>query len=60
MVARGSKEEKKKLLALAFLDEKKDSETFVASLEDRWVAKYQDRSVFTKVAFDRTSEVCKK
>jgi hypothetical protein len=50
----------KKLLALAFLDEKKDSETFVASLEDRWVAKHHDRFVFTKVAFDRTSEECKK
>jgi hypothetical protein len=52
--------DKKKLVALAFLDEKKDSDTLVASLEDRWVAKHQDRLVFTKVAFDRTSEICKK
>lgn len=52
--------EQKKLVALAFLDEKKDSETLVASFEDRWVAKYQERLVFTKVAFDRSSELCKK
>ena len=52
--------DKKKLVALAFLDEKKDSETLVASMEDRWVAKYQERLVFTKVAFERTSDVCKK
>jgi len=52
--------DKKKLVALAFLDEKKDSETLVSSLEDRWVAKHQDRLVFTKVAFDRSSDLCKK
>jgi len=50
----------KKLVAMAFLDEKKDSEAFVASLEDRWVAKHHDRLTFVKVAFDRTSEECKK
>lgn len=52
--------DKKKLVALAFLDEKKDSETLVASLEDRWVAKQQERLVYTKIAFDRSSEICKK
>ena len=52
--------DKKKLVALAFLDEKKDSETLLASLEDRWVAKYQERLVFSKVAFDRASEACRK
>ena len=50
----------KKLLAIAFLDEKKDSETMVNSLEDRWVVKHHERFVFTKVAFDRNSEECKK
>lgn len=50
----------KKLLALAFLDERKDSETFVNSLQDRWVAKHHERFVFAKVAFDRNSEECKK
>jgi len=50
----------KKLLALAFLDEKKDSETFVNSLEDRWVAKHHERFVFARVSFDRNSEECKK
>jgi hypothetical protein len=55
-----SRDDRKKLVALVFLDEKKDSETLVNSLEDRWVAKYQDRLVYTKVAFDRTSETCKK
>jgi len=56
----GAKGETKKLLALAFLDDKKDSETLLASLEDRWVAKYQERMIFTKVAYDKTSELCKK
>jgi hypothetical protein len=55
-----SQADSKKLLALAFLDEKKDSETFVASLEDRWVAKHHDRFVFSRIAFDRNSEECKK
>ncbi|HVE39916.1 MAG TPA: thioredoxin domain-containing protein [Planctomycetota bacterium] len=59
-VISGAKGEAKKLVALAFLDEKKDSETFLSSLEDRWVAKYHERMVFTKVAFDRNSELCKK
>jgi len=55
-----TRSDRKKLVALAFLDDKKDSETLVASLEDRWTAKYQDRLAFTRVAFDRTSEICKK
>jgi hypothetical protein len=55
-----SRGDKKKLVALVFLDEKKDSEALVASLEDRWVAKHQDRLVYTKVAFDRASETCRK
>jgi len=59
-VVSGAKGDAKKLVALAFLDEKKDSETLVASLEDRWVAKYQERLIFTKVAYDKTSELCKK
>ncbi len=52
--------DKKKLVALAFLDDKKDSEALVASLEDRWVARYQERLVYTKVAYDKNSELCKK
>jgi hypothetical protein len=52
--------DKKKLVALVFADDKKDSETLVASLEDRWVAKHQERLVYTKIAYDRTSEICKK
>ena len=52
--------DRKKLVALAFLDDKKESEALVASLEDRWVAKYQDRVIYTKVAYDRGSELCKK
>ena len=59
-VLSGAKGDAKKLVALAFLDDKKDSEALVASLEDRWVAKYHERMVFTKVAFDRNSELCKK
>jgi len=55
-----TRDDKKKLVALAFLDDKKDSEALVNSLEDRWLAKHQDRLVFTKVAFDRASEICKK
>lgn len=52
--------DKKKLVAIVFVDEKKDSETLLNSLEDRWVAKYQTRLVFSKVSFDRTAETCKK
>ena len=52
--------DKKKLVALAFLDEKKDSEAVLTALEDRWVAKWQDRLVYTKAAFDRGSDLCKK
>jgi len=52
--------DRKRLVALTFLDDKKDSEALVSALEDRWVAKYQDRLVYTKVAFDRASEMCKK
>ena len=48
-----TRDDKKKLVALAFLDDKKDSEALVNSLEDRWLAKHQDRLVFTTVAFDR-------
>jgi hypothetical protein len=55
-----TRNDRKKLVALAFLDDKKDSEALLGALEDRWVAKHQDRLVFTKVAFDRTSEICKK
>lgn len=50
----------KKLVLLAFLDEKKDSEAVVNALEDRWNARHHERMVFTKVAFDRNSEVCRK
>lgn len=55
-----SRSDGKKLVMLAFLDDKKDSEAVANALEDRWVAKHQDRLVFTKIAFDRTSEICKK
>ena len=55
-----TRSDRKKLVALAFVDEKKDSEAMVAALEDRWVAKHQDRLVYIKVAFDRTSDLCKK
>src|SRR5262249_13847300 len=50
----------KKLVALAFLDDRKDSEGLVASLEDRWVVKFHERMIFTKVAYDKNSELCKK
>ncbi len=59
-VISGAKGDAKKLVALAFLDDKKDSEALVTSLEDRWVVKYHERMVFTKAAFDRNSELCKK
>lgn len=52
--------DRKKLVAMVFVDEKKDSETLVGALEDRWVAKYQDRLIFSKVTFDRTAETCRK
>jgi len=49
----------KKLLALCFLDERKDSEAFAKTLEDRWIAKHHDRLVFQKVAFERDSVASK-
>src|SRR5579863_5373960 len=52
--------DKKKLVALVFADEKKDSEALVKALEDRWVAKYQERLLFSRVAFNRSSEICRK
>jgi len=60
VVSQSRGDSKKKLVALVFLDDKKDSETLAGVLEDRWLAKHQDRLVFTKVAFDRTSDTCKK
>jgi hypothetical protein len=49
----------KKLVALAFTDEGKDSQVFLENLQDRWVAKYHDRLTFLKLPFDRNSETCK-
>ena len=52
--------DRKKLLALAFVDDKKDSAAMLGALEDRWLAKHHDRLVFMKVAYDKTSEECRK
>jgi hypothetical protein len=49
----------KKILAFAFADEGRDSQTFLENLQDRWVAKYQDKLVFVRLPFDRNSEACK-
>jgi hypothetical protein len=49
----------KKLLALVFLDEKKDSEAFAKALEDRWIAKHHERLVFQRVEFERDSAAAK-
>jgi hypothetical protein len=52
--------DKKKLVALVFADGKKDSEALLAALEDRWVAKHHDRLTFSKIAYERNSEIAKK
>jgi len=52
--------DRKKLVALAFVDDKKDSAAMLTALEDRWLVKHQDRLVFAKIAFDRNSEECRK
>lgn len=52
--------DRKKLVALAFVDDKKDSAALLSALEDRWLVKHHDRLVFAKMAFDRNSEECKK
>ncbi len=49
----------RKLLALTFLDDKKDSESFVETLQDRWIVKHHGKVVFQKRAFSRDSEECK-
>lgn len=51
--------DKKKLVALVFADDKKDSESLLSALEDRWVAKHHNRVTFSKIAYDRNSDVCK-
>jgi hypothetical protein len=52
--------DRKKLVALAFVDDKKDSAAMLSALEDRWLAKHQERLVFTKIAYDKASDECKK
>lgn len=56
--ARGG--EKKKLVALAFVDDRKDSAAMLSALEDRWLVKHQERLVFVKIAYDKASEECRK
>ena len=52
--------DKSKLVALVFADEKKDSEQLLNALEDRWVAKHHERLTFSKIAYERNSDVAKK
>lgn len=49
----------KKLVALAFTDEGKDSQVFLENLKDRWIAKYHDKLNFLQMPFDRNSAACK-
>jgi hypothetical protein len=51
--------DEKKLLAIAFVDDGKDSQAFLENLQDRWVAKYHEKLVFAKVPFDRGAESSK-
>ena len=52
--------DKKKLVALVFADDKKDSEALLNVLEDRWVAKHHERLTFSKIAYERNSDTAKK
>jgi len=53
-------EDRKKLVLLGFSDEKKESVESLKALEDRQLAKYQDRFLFMKVAYKKDSEEAKK
>jgi len=48
------------LSLLAFVNDKKESETVLKNLEDRWIARDHDKFSFYKETFDKDSEVCKK
>jgi hypothetical protein len=50
----------KKLVALVFADDRKDSEALLNALEDRWVAKHHERITFSKIAYERNSDIAKK
>ncbi len=47
--------EQNRLVALAFMDDKKDSETFAINLTDRWIAKHHEKLVFFRMNLDRNS-----
>lgn len=49
--------EQRKLVALVFLEDGKEaSQKFVGALQDRWLAKLQDRLLFVKAMHDDASE----
>lgn len=51
--------EQKRLVVLAFMDEKDPSQGLVKSLQDRWNVKHHKDLLFVKVAYERNSEACK-
>lgn len=53
-------DDSRRLVLLAFVDERKESAEALKVLEDRQLAKYHDRFVFMKVAFRRDSEESRK
>jgi hypothetical protein len=58
--ATATAEESRRLLLLAFSDEKKESSELLKILEDRTLVKYHDRFLFVKIPFRRDSEEAKK
>jgi hypothetical protein len=48
------------LSLIAFVNDKKESETLLKNLEDRWIARDHEKLSFFKETFDKDSEVCKK
>lgn len=55
-----SVEDRKRLVMLAFSDEKKESVETLKILEDRQLAKYQEKFIFMKASFKKDSEEAKK
>ena len=53
-------EERKRLVLLGFVDEKKESAEALKALEDRQLVKYHDKFLFIRVAFKKDSEEARK
>ena len=55
--ARGTDEDK--LVAMIFVDGRKNSKKFLKALENRWLVKHHKRITFIRNEYDKKSEICK-